>query len=85
MSRIEGESKYLVSVSVYESYEEQKQNKEVRSLLPPPQNTFDLTVTSNSEHFSVDTNNDEEKMIFQNTILVPLMMKKMMKLKIQLS
>ena len=51
----------------------------------PPKNTFDLTVTSNSEHFSVDTNNDEEKMIFQNTILVPLMMKKMMKLKIQLS
>ena len=36
MSRIEGENQYLVSVSVYESYEEQKQNKEVRSLLPPP-------------------------------------------------
>ena len=55
-----GGSSYLVSVSVDGSYEDQGKHKAVKSLVPLNNPTVDLTATSNSDHKSVHTNDDQE-------------------------
>ena len=60
MSRTNGENRGLISVSVDGSQEDQVNHKVVRSLLPQNNLTVDLTATSNSEHNSVHTDDDDE-------------------------
>ena len=60
MSITDGGNCELVSVSVDGSHEDQGQHKEVRSLLPQNNLIVDLTATSNSDHYSVDKDDDEE-------------------------
>ena len=59
ISRIEGENRDLVLVSVDVSHEELGRHKEVMYLLPQKDTVY-LTDISNYEHYSVDINDDEE-------------------------
>ena len=70
----------LVSVSVDESHGDMRWNKSISFLFDPKNLTVDLTATSNSEHYSVDTNDDEN----QNYELSTTNDEKIMKPKIQL-
>ena len=70
----------LVSVSVDESHGDMRWNKSISFLFVPKNLTVDLTATSNSEHYSVDTNYQED----QNDQLSTTNDEKMIKPKIQL-
>ena len=83
MSITDGENRDLVSVSVNGSHKEQGQQKYFRPLLPQNNPTVDLTATSNYKKIQW-IKMTTKKNIYQHGTSLPLTMKKIIKLKINL-
>ena len=60
MSRTDVENCDHVSLSVDLSHEEQVQHKQVIYLLTPKKPAVDLSASSNSDHYSVDKDDNKE-------------------------